>query len=141
MGTKQTLQTWESISGLKKVSFGGYEFLCLNNEDRFIYDWEEYSNIQSYSNKIYMYNPKDGACYQFGRINSQDKSRWRMGVSKGGFIYSEVYDMPVWLRRYHIGLINQHFKEQDKAMKKSQNNLKNSNISKPNIKPSTTYNI
>jgi len=59
----------------------------------------------------------------------------------GGFIYSEVYDMPIWLRRYHIGLINQHFKEQDKMMKKAQSSPQSSNISKPNIKPSATYNI
>ena len=49
--------------------------------------------------------------------------------------------MPVWLRRYHIGLINQHFKEQDKMMKKAQSSPQSSNISKPNIKPSATYNI
>ncbi len=26
----------------------------------------------------------------------------------GGFIFSEVWDMPVWQRKYHIKLINDH---------------------------------
>ena len=49
--------------------------------------------------------------------------------------------MPIRLRRYHIGLINKHFKEQEKAMKKAQQNTSNEGISRPNINPSTTYNI
>ena len=48
--------------------------------------------------------------------------------------------MPIWLRRYHIGLINKHFKEQE-AMKKAQQNTSNEGVSRPNINPSTTYNI
>ena len=59
----------------------------------------------------------------------------------GGFIYSEVYDMPIWLRRYHISLVNKHFKEQEKAMKKAQQNTPKEGVSRPNINPSTTYNI
>ena len=46
----------------------------------------------------------------------------------GGFIYSEIYDMPIWLRRYHIGLINKHFKEQEKAIKKAQQNTSNEGV-------------
>ena len=53
----------------------------------------------------------------------------------GGFIYSEVYDMPIWLRRHHISLINEYFKKQEKAMKKSQQNTSKNSISKPNIIP------
>lgn len=49
--------------------------------------------------------------------------------------------MPIWLRRYHISLINKHFKEQEKAMKKAQQNTSNEGVSRPNINPSTTYNI
>ncbi len=49
--------------------------------------------------------------------------------------------MPIWLRRYHIGLINKHFKDQEKAIKKAQQSTPKEGISKPNINPSTTYNI
>ena len=59
----------------------------------------------------------------------------------GGFIYSEVYDMPIWLRRYHISLLNKHFKDQEKAMKKAQQNTPKEGVSRPNINPSTTYSI
>jgi len=59
----------------------------------------------------------------------------------GGFIHSEVYEMPIWLRKYHIKIINDHFKEQEKAMKKAQNKNQTSKISKPNINPTSTYNI
>ena len=59
----------------------------------------------------------------------------------GGFIYSEVYDMPIWLRRHHISLINEYFKKQEKAMKKSQQNTPKEGVSRPNINPSTTYSI
>ena len=30
----------------------------------------------------------------------------------GGFIHSEVYNMPTWLRRFHIQKINEHHKQQ-----------------------------
>jgi len=49
--------------------------------------------------------------------------------------------MPIWMRKHHIMLINENFKEQEKAMKKSQNRSQSSGVSRPNIKPSTTYNI
>ena len=61
---------------------------------------------------------------------------------KGGFIHSEVYNMPIWLRKYHIKVINEYFKEQEKAMKKAQSQKnKSSGVSKPNVRPSSTYNI
>ena len=34
---------------------------------------------------------------------------------KGGFIYSEVYNMPIHLRRFHIRKIDELHKEQNKA--------------------------
>ena len=49
--------------------------------------------------------------------------------------------MPIWLRRHHISLINKHFKEQEKAMKKAQQNTPKEGVSRPNINPSTTYSI
>jgi hypothetical protein len=60
---------------------------------------------------------------------------------KGGFIHSEVYNMPIWLRKYHIKVINEHFKEQEKAIKKAQSKNQSSGVSKPNVNPSSTYNI
>ncbi len=34
---------------------------------------------------------------------------------KGGFIYSEVYNMPIHLRRFHIRKINEVHEQQNKA--------------------------
>ena len=43
---------------------------------------------------------------------------------KGGFLYSEVYNMPIHIRRYHIRKINELHKERnekhDEAMRKAQ---------------------
>jgi hypothetical protein len=42
---------------------------------------------------------------------------------QGGFIYSEVYNMPIHIRRYHIRKIDalhkQHNEEHEKAMRQS----------------------
>jgi len=35
--------------------------------------------------------------------------------SNGGFTHDAVYNMPVWLRRFHIKKINQYHKEQAEA--------------------------
>jgi hypothetical protein len=41
----------------------------------------------------------------------------------GGFLYSEVYNMPIHIRRYHIRKINEHHEQQneehEKAMRQS----------------------
>tara|TARA_R100000008_G_C3441197_1_gene94510 strand:+ start:94 stop:303 length:210 start_codon:yes stop_codon:yes gene_type:complete len=62
----------------------------------------------------------------------------------GGFIHSEVYNMPTWLRRFHIQKINEYVKETnektEQANKKSNPNL-NKSIQRPNINPSSTYNF
>tara|TARA_R110000744_G_scaffold25061_1_gene62291 strand:+ start:62 stop:346 length:285 start_codon:yes stop_codon:yes gene_type:complete len=57
----------------------------------------------------------------------------------GGFIYSEVYVMPIHIRRYHIKKINDlHEKrneEEERAMNTSKENMKNMpstlNINRP----------
>ena len=60
----------------------------------------------------------------------------------GGFQHSEVYNMPVWLRLFHIQKINEHTKEKNKEIEKAQKGSSNSgNISRPNINPSSTYNF
>ena len=61
----------------------------------------------------------------------------------GGFIHSEVYNMPIWLRKFHIQEINKFLKKQkeesDKVQKGQQSTLSKINV--PNIKPSSTYNF
>ncbi len=60
----------------------------------------------------------------------------------GGFIHSEVYDMPIWLRHFHLNKIiefNQKQKEEyDKVNKKNQTSS-NNKITGPNVNPSSTY--
>jgi len=60
----------------------------------------------------------------------------------GGFLHSEVYNMPIWMRRYHIQKINEYNKKQNEEIEKSKKgNANNPNsISRPNINPSSTYN-
>ena len=61
----------------------------------------------------------------------------------GGFIHSEVYNMPIWMRRFHIQKINEFNKKQEEELKKQKgkSNIGNDKILKPNIKHSSTYNF
>ena len=60
----------------------------------------------------------------------------------GGFIHSEVYNMPVWMRRFHIQKISEFNRKQQEAREKIEKQQSNTNsIAKPNIKPSSTYNF
>ena len=60
----------------------------------------------------------------------------------GGFIHSEVYNMPIWMRKFHIQKINEFNKKQQEAREKQAKQQSNTNsIAKPNIKPSSTYNF
>jgi len=38
----------------------------------------------------------------------------------GGFTYSEVYNMPIYLRRYSIRRINEHLENQKEAQENAQ---------------------
>ena len=58
----------------------------------------------------------------------------------GGFIHSEVYNKPVWLRRYHIQKLNEYFKKQSEESSQRSEKPKN-NITGPNITPSSVYNF
>ena len=51
--------------------------------------------------------------------------------------------MPVWMRRFHIGKINEFNKKQKVEMDKQQgqSNIGDNKVSRPNISPSSTYNI
>ena len=59
----------------------------------------------------------------------------------GGFQYSDVYNMPIWLRIFNINKISEYNKKQNEEMKK-QNSQMSSEVAKgPNINPSSIYNI
>ena len=38
----------------------------------------------------------------------------------GGFTYSEVYNMPIYLRRYSINRVNKHLEKQKEAQETAQ---------------------
>ena len=62
----------------------------------------------------------------------------------GGFQHLEVYNMPIWLRKFHISKINewnrQQKEEMEKAKKKS--NIPSNKVQGPNIPPpSSVYNV
>jgi len=62
----------------------------------------------------------------------------------GGFIHSEIYNMPIWMRRYHIQKINEYNKEQNKKQEEAKRGNSSSPSSGPvgpNINPSSTYNF
>ena len=61
----------------------------------------------------------------------------------GGFIHSEVYNMPIWMRQYHIKKINEHLTKQQEEAEKQQGkpNMGDGKLSRPNINPSSTYNL
>ena len=60
----------------------------------------------------------------------------------GGFQHSEVYNMPIWLRRFHIQSISEYNKDQNEKIEKTKKGNNNSQIPMgPNINPSSTYNF
>ena len=58
----------------------------------------------------------------------------------GGFIHSEVYNMPTWMRTFHIKSINEFNKKQNEEMKKNKGKTTSSKPLGPNINPSSVYN-
>jgi hypothetical protein len=61
----------------------------------------------------------------------------------GGFQYTDVYNMPIWLRTFHINKISEYNQEQnDKMEKAKKGSTPNKNqVHGPNISPSDTYNF
>ena len=61
----------------------------------------------------------------------------------GGFKHTEVYNMPTWLRLFHINKINEFLEKQNDQLKQSQGkeDIGDSKIHRPNISPSSTYNF
>ena len=61
----------------------------------------------------------------------------------GGFKHSEVYNMPIWMRMFHINKISEYNKEQNKKQEEAQKGISpNSKMPKgPAISPSSVYNF
>ena len=62
----------------------------------------------------------------------------------GGFLHSEVYNMPNWMRRFHVQKINdfqeKKNEEYDKQMKKVKGiNSPSKGPVGPNVPPSSTF--
>lgn len=53
----------------------------------------------------------------------------------GGFIYSEVYNMPIQIRKFHIRKINDHIEKQNEEYEKAQGKNTMSNSSKQPARP------
>jgi hypothetical protein len=59
---------------------------------------------------------------------------------QGGFTYTEVYNMPIRYRQYHIKKINEYMKELEEARDKTQAPQKNpKEILSPNSKPQADF--
>ena len=62
----------------------------------------------------------------------------------GGFTFFEVYNMPIWLRKFNISRINEHLKKEEEAVQKArgESNIgdKDSPLG-PNISPPSVYNF
>ena len=62
----------------------------------------------------------------------------------GGFIHSEVYNMPIWMRQYHLKTINKFLKDQAEEQKQYNDQIRQDNSNKvvgPNVNPSSEYNF
>ena len=62
----------------------------------------------------------------------------------GGFQYYDVYNMPIWLRIFHIKKISDYNKKENEKLEKAQKKQSNQNPTfGPNINPnpSSTYNF
>ena len=61
----------------------------------------------------------------------------------GGFKHSEVYNMPIWMRKFHILAINEHNKKENEKLEKLQKQQDGSStpVMGPNVNPPSTYNF
>ena len=62
----------------------------------------------------------------------------------GGFLHSEVYNMPIWMRKFHIEKISEFNKKQNEEyekVSKGSTPVKSSAPTGPNIAPSSTFNF
>ena len=59
----------------------------------------------------------------------------------GGFIHSEIYNMPIWLRRFHINKISEWNKEQNEEAEQARKGKNKNELQKPNITPAEYFNF
>jgi len=61
----------------------------------------------------------------------------------GGFQYTEVYNMPIWLRTFNINKISEYNQEQNDKMEKAKkgSSPNTSQVQRPNVSPGNTYNF
>ena len=61
----------------------------------------------------------------------------------GGFKHEEVYNMPTWMRKFHLKKIQKFFEEQEEELKKQkqQGESPSNAVQRPNIPNSSTYNF
>lgn len=61
---------------------------------------------------------------------------------QGGYDWTTVYNMPIWLRRFTFETLKEHYEKQNEELKKHQNTLKlkdkpiNKELNIPNPRPS-----
>jgi len=63
---------------------------------------------------------------------------------KGGFTFFEVYNMPIWLRKFNISRINEHLEKEQKAIREARGESDigdNNPVFGPNVPASNTYNF
>ena len=66
---------------------------------------------------------------------------------QGGYRWQEVYDMPLWLRKFTYHKIKEHYDKQSKSIKESKQKSSNSQtmvgengkVTSPNIPNKTSY--
>ena len=60
----------------------------------------------------------------------------------GGFQHTEVYNMPTWMRIFHIQKVNEFLEKKQKTIKEKTGQVNHNNkVMRPNIKPTSTYNF
>ena len=59
----------------------------------------------------------------------------------GGFQYLEVYNMPIWLRKFHINKISEYNEKQNEEMEKSQKSSNKNELQRPNITSAEQFNF
>jgi len=58
---------------------------------------------------------------------------------KGGYSWTEVFNMPIWLRKFTFLKMKEFYDQENKQNEKNYNQRKKRTVAKPNVKP--TYSI
>jgi len=62
---------------------------------------------------------------------------------KGGYSWDTVYEMPIWLRNFTFQKLKEWYDKEQEQIEKQNNQLTNKNtseVARPNIPASSTYN-